>query len=69
MLYVYEAEKTGQNLMDQPGTKSNPDELECLRCGFRWISRHRFNLPDRCANPHCQSYFWDKPRHNRKEGK
>lgn len=33
----------------------------CLRCGHTWVPR-RPERPLRCANVHCRSAYWDKPR-------
>lgn len=33
-------------------------QLECKRCGFKWMPR--VEKPRRC--PECQSYAWDKEK-------
>ena len=35
--------------------------LECKRCGHKWTPRSSF-LPHNCANPKCNSPYWNKER-------
>lgn len=34
---------------------------ECQRCGHKWFPR-KVGVPNNCANKHCGSSAWDKPR-------
>lgn len=35
-------------------------ELECKRCGYKWIPRT--GNPKQCPNPRCRSTDWDKEK-------
>jgi len=37
---------------------------QCNRCLYEWPNRDE-DKPVRCANPKCNSPYWDKPRQNK----
>lgn len=41
--------------------------LHCLRCGYTWPPKNPDHLPKNCANPKCNSPYWNKPRRNTKK--
>ena len=36
--------------------------LECKRCGYKWIPKNKKKIPHNCANPDCNSPYWNVPR-------
>ena len=41
-------------------------KLHCLRCGYEWIPKYEGKIPKNCANPKCNSPYWNKPRRVKK---
>ena len=50
-------------MLIQLGKRIQLDQLECLRCGYKWFPRvshdGRVDEPKTC--PKCRSPYWNKP--------
>ena len=51
---------------NSPVTTIEVPKLRCMRCGHEWIPRNPDKLPKNCANPKCNSPYWDRPRRVKK---
>lgn len=42
----------------------NKDRLiTCKRCGYSWLIKNKKRLPKNCANPKCNSPYYNRERH------
>jgi DNA-directed RNA polymerase subunit RPC12/RpoP len=36
--------------------------VQCSRCGYKWVPKNKNKIPRNCANPKCNSPYWNKAR-------